>query len=55
MNSTNDVAVHVLIEHQRRDIGHCLCGWGVDTGDAGRSHAQHVADMLDDAGALRSD
>jgi hypothetical protein len=35
-------AVKVLIAHQRRDIGSCVCGWGVDTGDVGRSHSLHV-------------
>lgn len=31
-----------LIAHQRRDVGSCACGWGVDTGDWGQSHALHV-------------
>lgn len=35
-------AVKVLTVHQRRDIGSCMCGWGVNTGDLGRSHALHV-------------
>lgn len=35
-------AVKVLVAHQRRDIGSCICGWGVDTGDLGRSHPLHV-------------
>jgi hypothetical protein len=35
-------AVKVLIAHQRRDIGSCICGWGVDTGDLGRDHSLHV-------------
>ena len=41
-----DRLAEVLIEHTRRDIGHCHCGWGVDTGHAGKSHAHHVADAL---------
>jgi hypothetical protein len=35
-------AVKTLITHQRRDIGSCICGWGVDTGDLGRLHSLHV-------------
>lgn len=35
-------AVKLLIVHQRRDIGSCLCGWGVDAGNLGQSHALHV-------------
>jgi hypothetical protein len=35
-------AVKVLVDHQRRDIGGCICGWGVDTGDLGRSHSLHI-------------
>jgi len=34
--------VKVVIAHQRRDIGNCLCGWGVDAGDVGKSHSRHV-------------
>jgi hypothetical protein len=44
--TTEDAAERVLIAHQRRDIGSCLCGWGVDTGDLGRSHAAHVWEQL---------
>ena len=36
----------VLVDHQRMDIGHCLCGWGADAGNIGQSHACHVADLL---------
>lgn len=35
-------AEKVLIAHERLDIGSCICGWGVDTGDLGRSHSLHV-------------
>lgn len=35
-------AVAVIVAHQRLDVGSCVCGWGVDTGDLGRSHSQHV-------------
>lgn len=36
----------MLIAHQRRDIGSCICGWGVDTGDLGRLHPLHVWRVL---------
>lgn len=39
-------AVKTLIAHQRRDIGHCMCGWGVDAGNWGQSHALHVWRVL---------
>jgi hypothetical protein len=37
------LVVEVLIQHQRKDIGSCMCGWGVDSGQVGRSHSAHVA------------
>lgn len=40
------IAQRVLIYHQRRDIGFCNCGWGVDSGDLGKSHAAHVLSVL---------
>jgi hypothetical protein len=39
-------AHEVLVAHQRRDVGSCGCGWGVDTGRLGRSHAGHVLDEM---------
>ena len=39
----------VLVAHQRVNLTACLCGWA----DLGRSHADHVARVLDHAGALR--
>lgn len=36
----------ILIQHQRMDIGSCRCGWGVETGDIGRSHSAHVTDEV---------
>lgn len=42
--------LEVLVAHQRKDAGSCLCGWGVDTGDLGRSHADHVLDEFERAG-----
>lgn len=38
----------ILIAHQRRDIGSCLCGWS----ELGKSHAGHQVQMLSDAGVL---
>jgi hypothetical protein len=38
----------LLIAHQRRDVGSCLCGWG----ELGKSHAGHQADELARAGLL---
>ena len=43
------LAEAVLVAHQRRDSGSCLCGWS----ELGRSHAAHVAAVLEVAGALR--
>jgi hypothetical protein len=40
--SAPTTAVDVLIAHQRRDAGSCLCGWA----ELGRSHASHQVDAL---------
>lgn len=40
----------LLVAHQRRDDGNCLCG-GLGLGE---SWAAHVAALLDVAGALRT-
>ena len=40
-----NVLLQVLIYHQRLDIGSCGCGWSV----LGASHAEHVADVYEDA------
>lgn len=45
----DQLATAVLVAHQRRDAGSCLCGWS----ELGASHAQHVAGVLRAAGALR--
>lgn len=42
-------AVRVLVEHQRLDIGSCVCGWGANTGQLGQSHAVHVWRALQSA------
>lgn len=41
----------VLIAHQRRDVGSCLCGWA----ELGRSHAGHQVAALREAGVLVQD
>jgi hypothetical protein len=38
----------ILIAHQRRDVGSCLCGWS----ELGRTHAGHQVKMLAEAGVL---
>lgn len=43
------LAAAVLTAHQRYTSDGCLCGWA----ELGRSHADHVAEVLDAAGALR--
>lgn len=45
-----NLATWVLVAHQRRDSGSCMCGWG----ELGKSHAEHVASALEAAGALRA-
>jgi hypothetical protein len=49
---TVERAAQVLIEHTRTRIEDCHCGWGVNTGALGQSHALHVAHALADAGLL---
>ncbi len=41
----------ILISHQRRDVGSCLCGWS----ELGKSHAGHQAAELRAAGLLAPD
>lgn len=43
-----ELAEAILIAHQRRDIGSCLCGWA----ELGRSHAGHQVAKLREAGLL---
>lgn len=38
----------LLVVHQRREAGSCLCGWN----ELGRSFAEHQAKMLAGAGLL---
>lgn len=37
----------VLIHHQRRSDGACICGWGVGHTAIGHSHAAHVLDVYE--------
>lgn len=41
----------ILISHQRRDAGSCLCGWA----ELGKSHAGHQVEQLRAAGLLAPD
>lgn len=41
-------AAAILIAHQRRDIGSCLCGWD----KLGRLHAGHLVEKLREARLL---
>lgn len=40
--TTRDRLVNVLINHQRASIRACHCGWDA----LGKSHAEHIADMV---------
>ncbi len=42
------VVADVLLQHTRYDIKGCHCGWA----ELGKSHALHVAKVLDAAGLL---
>lgn len=46
--SPAETATAILVAHQRRDIGSCLCGWA----ELGRSHPGHQVQMLAGAGVL---
>jgi hypothetical protein len=41
----------ILVAHQRRDFGSCLCGWS----ELGKSHPAHQVRMLVEAGTLAAD
>jgi hypothetical protein len=45
-----EVVERILVQHQRRDIASCICGWA----ELGKSHPAHQAAMLRDAGLLVS-
>lgn len=38
--------IDVLVAHQRRDTGSCLCGWGERPEHLGLSHCAHMLDKL---------
>lgn len=42
----DETAEAVLVAHQRRDLGSCLCGWS----ELGKSHPRHQVAMLREAG-----
>lgn len=53
LSTAVDAVAHgVLVLHQRYDIGSCLCGWGTERGQLGKSHAVHVVSELRRAGVL---
>lgn len=47
-NPNVDAVAALLIAHARYDIRGCRCGWA----ELGKSHAAHVAKVLDAAGLL---
>jgi hypothetical protein len=46
--AADQAAEAILIEHQRRDIRGCVCGWS----ELGHSHPGHQVAMLREAGLL---
>lgn len=46
--TVDQTAEAILIAHQRRDVGSCLCGWS----ELGKSYAGHQVAMLCEAGLL---
>lgn len=47
----DETAEAILVAHQRRDYGSCLCGWS----ELGKSHAGHQVAVLREAGLLVQD
>lgn len=43
MRYDRTVLVETLVDHQRKDIGGCLCGWA----RLGYSHPEHVVDVYE--------
>lgn len=43
MEYDREILIAILIYHQRKDIGHCACGWSI----LGASHAEHVANVYE--------
>jgi len=55
MNAPNPLdilAARILVDHARREGGHCLCGWGTEPVTIGTSHSFHVVSRLREAGLL---
>jgi len=46
--SADATAEAILVAHQRRDFGSCLCGWA----ELGKSHPRHQVEMLREASLL---
>lgn len=46
--NTYETAEAILVAHQRRDCGSCLCGWS----ELGKSHPAHQVAMLREADLL---
>ena len=46
----------VLVLHRKEDIKNCSCGeWGVDHGNAGQLHAEHIIEELRKVGIVVSE
>lgn len=43
MQYRRDILNNVLIYHQRKNIGECICGWSV----LGALHAEHICDVYE--------
>lgn len=48
MPTVTEAAEAILVAHQRRDLGSCLCGWS----ELGKSHPGHQVAMLREAELL---
>jgi hypothetical protein len=46
MSTLREKIADTLIQHTRTRIEDCHCGWGVNTGALGQSHAAHVTDAV---------
>ncbi len=46
----SEAAAQILVQHQRKSIEGCICGWGLDGSKLGQSHAAHVIHELQMAG-----
>lgn len=48
--TVDEAAQLILVAHQRRDFGSCLCGWS----GLGRSHPGHQVAKLHESGLLKA-